>query len=703
MSPSDLFSKSRCIIILLVLATAGSFAVWFLNKSDISPGNIRNVLLISIDTCRADRLSCYGYKAETTPNIDALAEQGILFENVISPVPITLPAHSSMLTGTIPPYHGVHDNGGYLLDKPNITLAEILKDAGFITAAAVSAFVLDSQFGIDQGFDTYLDRFDAPLEGQPFDQRRAGETTRVALDWLEENKDEKFFFFLHYFDPHAKYEPPEPFASTFGANSYEGEIAYTDHYIGQVVGKLKELGLYDSTLIIITADHGELLGEHGERTHAYFIYQGAIKVPLIFKVPGQNTPQKIKPIAGLIDIVPTVCSLLGIETPKSVQGIDLSPSFNGQASQAPDRYLYCESLWATRYGANPLLGIANDRFKYIQTTRPELYDLIEDPAEFENLVEELPQQTRIMKDRLEQILLQSVRKDSQDSKIQVDAQAIERLESLGYAGGTVDEDFRFDQTKDDPKDLLKYHALRIQIVNYSASKEYDKVKMYAKRMIQQRPDCYIGYEQLGFLALREKDYAKAIDYFQKVIDIEPNHANAYNARGLAYLDKADYDRAARDFSKAIELNPMVAETHMNMGRALLRQNKTTEAIKYYRQALQLRNDWPNLLNNFAWILATHQDDRIRNGAEAVRLAKRACQLDSYRVPAALDTLAAAYAETGQFDLAVKTAQNALQLARDAGQTELLKDIQSHRDFYRAKRPWRGPSANNAPASQELRE
>jgi len=321
--------------------------VWLLWRFVTPAQDIRTILLISIDTCRADHLSCYGYPRQTTPNIDALAAEGILFENTITTIPLTLPAHCSMLTGTIPPRHGVHDNQDYRLDEANITLAEILKDADFTTGAAVSTVVLESKFGISQGFDTYDDRFEATQDA-PIEERIAGRTTPVALDWLEKNKDKRFFFFLHYFDPHTSYSPPEPFASRFASSPYAGEIAYTDHNIGQVVDKLKELGIYDSTLIIIAGDHGELLGEHGESAHAYFIYQGAIKVPLIFKLPAHNKPVRIQSIAGLIDIVPTVCSLLNIQVPEHVQGIDLSDALKGKDLSAQDRYLFCESLYPTR-------------------------------------------------------------------------------------------------------------------------------------------------------------------------------------------------------------------------------------------------------------------------------------------------------------------------------------------------------------------
>ena len=396
---SGIYGKSRLILLGLVLVAG---AVWFLLRSGQSPKEIRHVLLISIDTCRADYLSCYGYPQQTTPNIDAIAEEGILFENVVTPIPWTLPAHSSMLTGTIPPYHGVHDNYAYRLGQFNVTLAEIMRQNGFQTAAIIGAFVMDSQFGLDQGFETYNDHFDGEVDTTTISQRRAEDVTRYGLKWLEEHHHEPFFLFLHYFDPHDEYVPPEPFASAFRNNLYAGEIAYTDHCIGQVIKKLKQLRLYGSTLIIITGDHGEMLGEHGEPTHSYFIYQSAIKVPLIFKLPGQRKSKNIKGLIGLIDIVPTICSLLGIQPPR--QGQDLSPCLLGKVRPDRERYMYCESLGPTQYKANALFGVVTNRFKYIQTTRPELYDLVQDPHETKDLIKREPQEARNLRDKLAQIL-----------------------------------------------------------------------------------------------------------------------------------------------------------------------------------------------------------------------------------------------------------------------------------------------------------
>ena len=241
---------------------------------DVTSKDIRHIVLISIDTCRADHLGCYGYSRKTSPNIDALAADGVLFNHAVAPVPITLPSHSSMLTGTIPPYHGVRDNSSYRLAGSNLTLAEILRENGFVTGAIVGAFVLDSQFGLNQGFGTYDDNLRKEKENMTtshfFNERKGHEVTLIANRWLEKHRKEKFFLFIHYFDPHYPYELHKrfPFNSipffALPRDKYDTEIAYTDSCIGRVINKLKNLNLYDSTLLIITADHGEGLGEHSE-------------------------------------------------------------------------------------------------------------------------------------------------------------------------------------------------------------------------------------------------------------------------------------------------------------------------------------------------------------------------------------------------------------------------------------------------------
>ena len=423
--------RSR-VLLALVLVVGG--VTWFLLRPDISQKQVRNVLLISIDTCRADYLSCYGYWRQTTPNIDKFAEESILFENALTPIPLTLPAHSSMLTGTYPPYHGVHDNLDYQLAESNVTLAEILREHRYTTGAIVSTFILDAQFGVDQGFDSYNDKFEEPIGLRDDKERRGGEASRFACSYLEEHRDEPFFLFLHYFDPHTAYEPPEPFATTYADDLYTGEIAYADHCIGQVMEKLKSLDLYDSTLIIIVGDHGEGLGEHGEAQHGYYIYQCTARVPFIIRPPGNRNPKRIDNIVSLVDVVPTILSYLGVRVPAHVQGKDLSGYSVGKADSEERRYVYCESFTATKYGCNPLLGLVSERWKYIETTRAELYNLPKDPLEENNLVEKEAKRARFMRDELRELVAKLVSNVGSDSRVELDEKTRRVFESLGYVG-----------------------------------------------------------------------------------------------------------------------------------------------------------------------------------------------------------------------------------------------------------------------------
>ena len=500
---------------LLLLLGLSALTLCFLCSCSSSPEEIRNVILISIDTCRADHLGCYGYHKDTTPNIDKIAREGIIFKNAYSEVPITLPSHSSMLTGTIPPYHGVHDNAGYYLAQSNLTLAEILEQNGFTTGAAISAYVLSSKFGLKQGFSTYGDLTNTASGASDIIERRGEETNRFVLKWLEKHKNKRFFLFLHYFDPHQAYEPPEPFASRFAGNAYAGEIAYTDFCIGQVVARLKALKLYDSSLIIITSDHGEMLNEHGEMSHAYFIYQSALKVPLIFKLPGSYPVAEFDEPVGLIDIVPTVCSMLGIRPDSSMQGKDLSPCFFGKIQPSPDRKLYCESLYPTKYGANSLLGIITDRWKFIQTTRPELYDLKSDPDETNNVYKQQPKRARILREHLRLILEDTVQANNTSSKGTLEIDDLNRLESLGYvASSGVNEDFSFNQNKKDPKDMIGLHSVHSKGLGLIDDNQLMEAAALYEKAIKAYPQDPESLLYLGIIKQKQGDLPAAARFMK---------------------------------------------------------------------------------------------------------------------------------------------------------------------------------------------
>ncbi len=584
-------------------------------------GKIRNVLLISIDTCRADRLGCYGAQGGVTPNMDRLAAEGTLFENVVSPAPVTLPAHSSMFTGTVPPTHGVRDNLAYRLGAANVTLAERLKESGLATAAVVGAFVLDSRTGIDQGFDYYDDRFSVSLDDVASAERRGEQVSQRGIAWLQEHHEEPFFLFLHYFDPHFTYDPPEPFRSNFAADPYSAEIAYVDHCIGLVTDALNVLGVLDSTLIIVTSDHGEMLGEHGESTHTYFVYEAAVRVPLIFRLPGGIPGQRISEQVGLIDVAPTVVGLLDLPPMEQVQGADLSAVLSSGTAPDPARAFYLESIVPTTYGGNPLFGLLRKRWKYILTTRPELYDLDADPAEATNLATERADKRVAMDEALRATIERSARKSAPDSSADRDDEALRKIRSLGYVGGQVQRaEFSIDPIRYDPKDLIGYHRLSMATYQLLAEENQTEAAELAERMIAERPDLATGYTHLASALTANPDHALAP--LLRAVELDPDDDMSRFRLGLVYTDLDKRGLAIEQYRRSLELNPENIDAHNNLGIALRADGHVDEAIEHYRRALELNPDNVQARNNLANALTglNRLDEAIPHYRRAVQLA-----------------------------------------------------------------------------------
>lgn len=630
-----------------------SFTLENAPRTELSPSDVRNVLLISIDTCRADHLSCYGYSRPTSPNIDALASESILFSHTVSPIPITLPAHSSMLTGTTPLYHKVRDNSSYRLSESNVTLAEILRRNGYVTGAVVGAFVLDSRFGLDQGFGTYNDSLG---EDKPKDKEKslfsinecsAERVTHVANQWLEKHYKNKFFLFLHYFDPHDPYVPhkafsfrPFPFTLSIKKDYYDSEIAYTDHYIGQVIKKLKDLNLYESTLLIITSDHGEGLGQHYENSHSHFIYHTTIHVPLIMKVPSGPEGIIINDTVGLIDIVPTVCGFLNIPVPQHVQGKDLSSFFAGKKYSTEKRFLYCESLMATKFDMGPLVGLISDHWKYIHALEPELYNLRRDPHETKSLFDSKNQQARLMQKQLKLILQEDFQSDVADNEVSIDQESRNRLQSLGYISGPIaDGKIQFDKSFLDMKKFTDLHKYVEKVLTLIAANKNEEAKKVCKKMLAKWPDSkrihyyagiiskaqgdnqavinhfsqflkndhtktdstnlkvvaknefFIAHFDLGLAFFGEKQNPQAIEHFKKALSYYPMDREAnFNLAG-SYFVLGDLINAALYYQKTLELDPDISEAHYYLGCILLKHKKFNQAIERLENAIALKPEW----------------------------------------------------------------------------------------------------------------
>ncbi len=634
MQKKQLLHWQLCGLVLVIVVAA----VWFFCSPGVWPSQTRRVILISIDTCRADYLSCYGYPRKITPNIDVIAQEGILFKNTITPMPLTLPAHSSMLTGTYPLYHGVHDNLDHVLAESNVTIAEILREHGYTTGAIVSTFVLDGQFGVGQGFDSYNDRFVQPVGPREGKERRGEEASRFACSYIEKHRDEPFFLFLHYFDPHTVYNPPEPFASEYADDLYVGEIAYTDYCIAQVIAKLKSLDLYDSTLIIIVGDHGESLGEHGEAEHGYYVYQCAVRVPFIIRPPGNRNPKRIDSIVSLVDVVPTILGYVGVDVPAHVQGKDLSGYSGGKAESEERRYIYCESFTATKYGCNPLLGLVSERWKYIDTTRPELYDLVHDPHEEKNLAEREAKRARFMTDELQELVAKLLSNVRSDSKAELDEKTRRVLESLGYVGtAAVNTGLGIDRSKPDPKDLIGYHTYRVRIATLMYQERLDEAKTVCEKMLVEWPHIPNTHLEIGGVTFKKGEFAESIAhnlrYLALIKQREVQHPEspasshkkptlmAHKNLGGAYHKLGMLDKAVEHYSAALHIEPNRPDVHNNLGVVYFELGEFDKAIKHWREVLRLEADWLQVYDNLAIVLYKQGriDEAIAHWTEALRL------------------------------------------------------------------------------------
>ena len=386
------------------------------------------VVLITLDTTRADYLGAYGSTHAATPNLNRLASRAVVFEQAMTVAPLTLPAHSSLFTGLLPPRHGVRDNAGALAPHHD-TLAELIRRRGFQTAAFVSSAILHADRGLAAGFETYDDRRATSRALAANLQRPANQTVDAALKWLHSRHDRPFFLWVHLYDPHAPYDPPEPLRTAYRDNPYAGEVAFADAEIGRLTAFLEARELLDRTALIVTADHGESLHEHGEPGHGIFLYQSVIRIPLIVRAPGLAA-RRVAAVTRLVDVMPTILDLAGAGRPAAgLDGISLIDMMRGAAN--PDLDAYAESQYPLDFGWSPLRSLQNGRFKLIAAPRPELYDLEGDPSELRNLFGTRPQLARAMAQRLVEMESGATAREGV-TNWESPPEVAERLAALGY-------------------------------------------------------------------------------------------------------------------------------------------------------------------------------------------------------------------------------------------------------------------------------
>jgi arylsulfatase A-like enzyme/Flp pilus assembly protein TadD len=622
-----------------------------------------NVLLVTIDTLRADHLGCYGSKIVRTPAIDALAARGILFTRAFAHTPSTLPSHTDILLGLTPNAHGVHDNSNFIVRDSFLTLAEWLKAQGYATGAFVGAFPLDSRFGLVQGFDVYDDNYGSqgPTD-MVFVERKAEVVVANALEWLK-GRSGPWFLWVHVFDPHQPYEPPEPFKSQFPGRPYEGEIAYADSALGKLFSYLKDSGLEGRTAVVLTADHGESLGEHGESTHGYFAYNATLHIPLILAFPGVK-PGRVEANVCHIDIFPTVCDLVGGKKPGGLQGRSLLPL--GQGKSRPPKPIYFEALTAyyNRSWA-PLRGYILGQEKYMESPIPEVYDLGKDFNELDNLAPKTDLAN------FKKTFADLVRAESsplaEAAGQTMDRTTAEKLKSLGYLASPQKPAKKEFTAQDDLKTLYPYHnKWQKATAAYHAGRAEEGIALL-KEIIAERKDFHLAYTYLANFYQEQKRPADAEAVLREALTYNPGSFRIMTALGIIMIDNGRFSEAVDLLNKSLTIIDFDPETWNYLGVAYWNTGRLDEALEAYERALGLDADYPIVFNNrgslfLSRFFKTKQADDLAKAAADFR---KAVELDP-KYASAWNGLGVSSSQSGDIDGAIAAWKKAVELKPDFG-------------------------------------
>ncbi len=578
-------------IVLAGLAMAGAGAVGWIAWSSLTGGAARpprNVLLITIDTLRADRLGCYGSDKGLTPALDAFAGDATSFSTAYTPVPLTAPSHATILTGRYPISHGLRNNGGEALSTEETLVSEILHERGFRTAAIVSSLVLSSQFGLDQGFDLYYEegiKGTAHGEGLWFDQRPADKTVDRALGWLKAEADHPFFLWVHLFDPHDPYDPPPPYKKTYAAAPYNGEVAFTDAQVGRLLGAFRAMGLYDDSIIIVVSDHGESLGEHGEIYHAIFLYDATTRVPLIIRVPGGRRGRTITDLASTIDIAPTILEALRIPAPPGMQGVSLLQAA-ARGARVEARSLLLETIFpTTSYGWATVRALVVPSWKLIDLPKPELYSMASDPTETKNLHAVRSAQAAEMQSEYEQLSAELESSARQAPPASIDDETRDRLLSLGYIGGQQSK--TRGAGKADPKDMVFMTTpLRIGAALSREGKYADAEEVFRKAL-EVDPDNRFALVEIGLALEKDARLDEAIPFFERLVTIYADVEEFYRLYGSAFMRARRLPDAEAVFRRAAAALPESAPMHFMLGYTRFLVGRCPAAVPELQLAARL--------------------------------------------------------------------------------------------------------------------
>jgi arylsulfatase A-like enzyme/tetratricopeptide (TPR) repeat protein len=587
----------------------------------------------------------------------------VVFERAVAQVPITLPSHASLFTASYPFAHGVRDNGSFRLPDESRTLTEVFRAAGYRTAAFVGSFALDSRFGLDQGFELYDDFYGdtSNLGNFAISERPASDVLAPALEWLSQPREGPWFAFIHLYDPHLPYEPPPPFRERFASEPYRGEVAYVDEALGNFLEELSNRGRLENSLLVLTSDHGEGLGDHGERTHGMFAYETTLRVPLIVSWEGVLAPRRVTSRVRLLDVAPTLLALSGLDPLPDSQGVSLVPLLEGK-ERSSETESYFEALaFNLNRGFAPLTGFYRGDLKYIELPIPEVYDLESDPGERRNLASARPDLMKEMASRLEEIESPG---SVVESRLAVDEETRRRLESLGYATGSgATTAKRVYGVGDDPKRLVQLSdRLDDALAAHLAGRSDEAIRLL-RAIVEERPSMAKAYDDLSYvlresgrlgeaiaaleasvesgastIAMRARlglylqeagKTGASISLLEGVLAEEPSFAEAYNYLGLAYAQDGRSQEAIEMFRKLIERDETYASAHSNLGSVYLAAARHVEAEAEFRRALEIDPRLPPAWNGLGVVAA-----RAGREAEAVASWERSLGID----PRQYDTL-----------------------------------------------------------------
>jgi choline-sulfatase len=652
--------------VVLALSAGGANPPKAASPASPNP-RVPNIILITLDTTRADRMGFLGSKRGLTPNLDAFAKQSVVFMRAYAQVPLTSPSHAVLLTGTYPQFNHLDDLAEPLRAELPY-LPDLLHQHGYHTAAFVGSIVLDPESGAAPGFDRGFDFYDANFhnskEGEDRYQsleRRAEDVANHAMGWLSHHQQTPFFIWLHFYDPHEPYDPPEPFKSHFASEPYDGEIAYTDSVVGSVLDVLQRHGLYQNTVIAVAADHGEAFGEHGEKYHGVFLYDETIHIPLLLKLPGERfAGKRIEARVALADVAPSLLQAAHISIPAAMQGLSFFPLMDAtkpgsKEIKPPERAIYSETDYAHRaFGWSALHSWRVQKYLYVQAPKKELYDQSADPGDVKNLAPT----AKAVADTLDGQLSTFIKKTSGApvGQTKLDPARLEGLRALGYLGSDNSSLPSDEKALTDPKDKIDYANKMHEVLIDLEGDHFEAAFAGMRDMIQQYPsDAGVTSLEFGRALNHREKFQEALPILRTAVEKMPDSSMAHYELGLALVKTEQWEAALPVVQTAVKEKPTSAQLHLDLATIYLHLKQVPEATKEYEKTLELdpNHFQANLMYGRLLLLDGHPEAALPRLGQAVKLDPESAEAHGF--------LAVAYQRLGQTENAERERAKAAQL------------------------------------------